>query len=203
MHGHALTWFLALCLMGCGSANKSSGEESSGSGTGEESSSTRGDETGGGEGTGGETRCGAETCGPDEWCDWPQNGCGNSGAEQGTCVPRPEPCPEIPSPRVCGCDGMMYPSACEAQRAGVDVSVDGGCPLIDDTFECGYTWCVSETEYCRQDVSDTDEPDVWSCFPLPDTCGGIPDCDGCLADEICADFFCDVNEVPQIVCPGG
>ena len=74
---------------------------------------------------GGPRSCGGLTgqpCGTKEFCDFPDDMCGaNDGT--GTCKPRPELCQPAEIP-VCGCDGAMHRTACEAQQAGTDVSLD-------------------------------------------------------------------------------
>ena len=45
---------------------------------------------------------------------------------QGVCEPIPDACPAIFDP-VCGCDGVTYPNACEADRAGVPIESLGLC----------------------------------------------------------------------------
>ena len=51
--------------------------------------------------------------------------CGAADA-QATCAPRPTVCDAIAAP-VCGCDGMTYPSACEAAMKGTGVNHAGAC----------------------------------------------------------------------------
>jgi len=65
------------------------------------------------------------TCRSDEFCDFAADGCDWADAS-GVCRPRPASCPPGGTPQ-CGCDGMDYPSVCEAQRAGVDSAGAGGC----------------------------------------------------------------------------
>lgn len=65
-----------------------------------------------------------ETCGADEFCDYTPDSCGTAD-QSGTCMPRPQACPEILAP-VVGCDGKTYDNSCRANQNGVDV---GGTTL--------------------------------------------------------------------------
>jgi hypothetical protein len=209
--------FAGLCLLSlaCGgrtsgvSTEDGSGTGESGTGTGDAGEAGEGTaesgevgESGSGDETGGGMACGEQRCGPEEWCNFAHDGCGEQEGERAECVRRPETC-EGPGDPVCGCDGMMYGSECEAQSAGVDLSVAGGCPAVEGAFECGYTWCESGAEYCRRDVDDTGMADFWHCLPLPGGCPIPATCD-CLAGEPCADFSCEpLGDGLFVICPGG
>jgi hypothetical protein len=68
-------------------------------------------------------RCGgfsAMTCGPNEYCDWAFDTCGLTD-EEGICRSRPVGCPDPRPQPVCGCDGVGYQLACDANAAGVDL----------------------------------------------------------------------------------
>jgi len=113
-----------------GSAGSSGRGGSAGSG----GSSGRGGSAGsGGGGTGGTSGTSGRVCGglagltcdADEWCDYDDN-CGD-GDMQGVCTPKPGACTKD-CPGVCGCNGMRYCNACEAQQAGIDVSPTVSCP---------------------------------------------------------------------------
>ena len=75
-------------------------------------------------------QCGAragDACGADEYCAYrPGQLCGQADA-QATCKVRPTSC-SGPSAAVCGCDQRTYPSACEANAAGIGIYADGACP---------------------------------------------------------------------------
>jgi hypothetical protein len=75
-----------------------------------------------------EPKCGGFAgvgCPGEAICDFPPGQCGFAD-HQGTCVPRPDVCPEIFAP-VCGCDGVTYGNDCERLRAGVALDHDGEC----------------------------------------------------------------------------
>ena len=111
-----------------------------------------------------------EACDDNQFCSFevdaeePSNSCGASGL--GTCKVRPEMCyirfePGIGYQGACGCDGVTYTNACEANRAGVSVSKYEPCepPPPDCTetgceegSECRKCWggyvCMPEGAYC-------------------------------------------------------
>jgi hypothetical protein len=60
-----------------------------------------------------------------EWCSFDPPGTCSATAE-GLCKPRPPSCPTS-CPGVCGCNGQVYCSACEATRAGTDVAGNTAC----------------------------------------------------------------------------
>jgi len=64
-------------------------------------------------------------CPDSEFCDYATDSCG-AADETGTCRARPTTCGAFPQP-TCACDGMIYDSVCDANRAGVDVRGGGGC----------------------------------------------------------------------------
>jgi len=69
-----------------------------------------------------------QTCSATEYCAYmPGEWCGGADASS-TCEPRPEGCPDIYMP-VCGCDGMNYPSACDAAMHGQGVMQTGNCAV--------------------------------------------------------------------------
>lgn len=65
-------------------------------------------------------------CPDDEFCDFATDSCG-AADETGTCRARPTSCAEPPQP-TCACDGKVYASPCEANRAGTDANAHGTCP---------------------------------------------------------------------------
>jgi hypothetical protein len=65
-------------------------------------------------------------CGGEQYCDFPDDSCGTNDMA-GVCVDRPDVC--APDQTVCGCDGISYPSTCEAHGAGTDVHKGVTCAL--------------------------------------------------------------------------
>jgi len=112
------------------------------------------------------------TCSADEYCAYmPGQACGTADASS-TCAPRPETCPDIYMP-VCACDGMSYPSACEAARHGQGVMQTGACQVKSCGGELGNT--CGANEYCAyksgQACGTADATST--CEPRPETCPDI------------------------------
>ncbi len=145
---------------------------------------------------------GGLTCADTHYCEYAENTCGSSD-ELGTCQPRPAgPC--TATEPVCGCDGAVHDSDCDAQLAGVDVNDAGGCTAPADTFACGHGFCSLAADYCERQLSDVGgTPDSFSCQTLPGPCGATPDC-ACLAAEPCgASCAGDATVGLTLTCPGG
>lgn len=73
-----------------------------------------------------------DDCADDKFCYFVDAAtCGDVAA--GICKPRPPGCEYAPQVEVCGCDGITYPSVCEAEQSGASVASDGACdPCADD-----------------------------------------------------------------------
>jgi len=65
-------------------------------------------------------------CGGDEYCAFPAEALCGAADQTGTCVGKPQVCPELYKP-VCGCDDKTYGNACDAASAGVSAKADGAC----------------------------------------------------------------------------
>lgn len=121
-------------------------------------------------------------CSPAAYCDYPDNSCGITD-QSGVCRMRPDVCPAIASPPICGCDGQVYASECTAYLTGTDLNANAGCKAAPGTFACGYAQCDLATQYCRREPRAMDA-DSYSCVALPAACGTSASC-ACLADERC------------------
>ena len=64
-------------------------------------------------------------CSATEFCDYPDSSCGIAD-ELGVCTAKPQACNDVFQP-VCGCDGVTYGNACEANASGMAVASSGPC----------------------------------------------------------------------------
>jgi len=136
--------------------------------------STTGDPAAGGAGTG---ACSGVACTADEFCFVLP--CGE-GLPQ--CIPRPKSCAPG-GPQICGDDGKVYASACEAAQAGHDFGT--GCAPPPETFACGGFFCDPATTFCQTSES-TCGPPTSKCVSYPSSCDP-PDCE-CLGGQVaCVD----------------
>ncbi|MGH1347723.1 MAG: hypothetical protein ACRBN8_39580 [Nannocystales bacterium] len=75
-----------------------------------------------------------DDCNADAYCDFDAAAaCGEVAA--GLCAARPIGCEFAPAGEVCGCDGQAYPSACEAELAGVALSDDQTSCLAPTVYD--------------------------------------------------------------------
>lgn len=96
-------------------------------------------------------------CADEFYCSYPDYGCGTKSAT-GTCVIRDDSCPRnMDAPQisnVCGCDGHVYQSACEAHRVKQDVGLVSLCSLNFNQVPCGdILICDTDYGHCDKDVS--------------------------------------------------
>lgn len=69
----------------------------------------------------------AEECAEGMYCAFPSDAnCGADDASAGTCKPLASDCPDEFQP-VCGCNGVNYLNACDAEANGVSVRKAGSC----------------------------------------------------------------------------
>jgi hypothetical protein len=147
---------------------------------------------------------GGAACPADQYCDFGGNRCGADDMP-GTCRPRPASCPVLLVPeRVCGCDGAVHPSLCDANLAGADANAAGTCTLEPGAFACGYRQCTRSSQYCVRSTSDVGgEPDAFTCSGLPAGCSGTASC-ACLAGQPCGNLCSgDAASGVTLTCPGG
>ncbi len=133
-------------------------------------------------------------CHPDDYCLLNDPDFCDSIFFTGTCQPRPDSCAPDPQP-ACGCDGVTYPSGCDANAAGA-VAGPGACPAIADHFLCGDRYCPLGTHYCDHRYVAEDQPhQSWSCEPVPDHAG-----------DLCAHLIdtidCPFGTTPEESCAG-
>ncbi len=87
----------------------------------------------------------ARPCAGDQYCDYPDQQCGQGA--QGICRPRPVECNEA-GPSQCGCDGKRYTMSCEAHRAGTDDGPDACATDSPEYFACGSSQCRVGSQFC-------------------------------------------------------
>lgn len=124
-------------------------------------------------------------CTPGAFCAFRYAFCGIDPQEEGKCQPRPASCDGVQLFLACGCDGQVYDSVCEANRAGVDFHQRGEtCSTSPEgRFPCGFTFCLEGTEHCKIEL----QGDFFfaRCLPLPDTCMPSATCACLPADPDC------------------
>lgn len=117
------------------------------------------------------------SCDDGEFCSFaPDAFCGAADAT-GTCEVRPEVCIDIFDP-VCGCDGITYGNACEANAAGVSVASEGACDSTGGGASCGglVGGGCAEGEFCN--------------FPIDAICGAADGPGTCqVRPEVCTQQF--------------
>lgn len=108
-----------------------------------------------------------------EWCDY-----------LGECTLPPSECDDEEAVVVCGCDGVVYPSACAAHAMGMSVGSAEACPLPAGSFACGNLVCVIDEEYCEYTVPHG-QSESWRCNPL--VCSDGEQGCACISDAPCGD----------------
>jgi hypothetical protein len=208
-------------LLGCGSGGLPSTTSSTSSADGSTTATTGGmggassasgatsatsASASGSTGTGSGITCGGKLgkmCLSTEYCDFPADKC-SLADETGSCTLRPTSCPDVNMP-TCACDGTVYPSACAAAQAGVDLSLNGTCTPPTGKFACGSGFCEAGVSYCERDISDVGGiPTTYQCKSLPPSCG-LPATCACLANVPCGSMCAPSTDGAGLVvtCPGG
>jgi hypothetical protein len=148
-------------------------------------------------------RCGSADCAGDQFCMLDLT-CHATG---GTCAPRPGACPAIYAP-VCGVDGKVYPSRCDANAIGVDVPEVGDCSPPAGMVACGGVFCDAATSFCIESGNDVGGPGepcaFYTCASLPASCKGATTC-ACFggAPNGCGAKCAFDGHGFQVLCPGG
>ena len=161
-------------------------------------------------GGGDQTVCGGllgTQCGADEFCDFPSDAmCGRSDFT-GICSLRPETCPAVDMP-VCGCNGITYSNACEANMAGVSVDSDGTCGSGGDQACGGLTGMPCDAdEFCNFPIDALcgTADATGTCTGRPETClivdAPVCGCDGVTYDNACSANIAGVSVASDGVCP--
>lgn len=104
-------------------------------------------------------------CDPDSFCL--ATACGNGG----TCTIKPMSCPipDVAAEPVCGCDGIMYDSECNANMVGERIGTDAYC---GSNIDCADDAGCGAGEFCK----------LIGCAILPGKCTTIPwDCTALFA----------------------
>ena len=142
-----------------------------------------------------------DACPDDAYCF---GGC----ATEGRCHPRPESCVDAVPSVVCGCDGVTYPSGCDAAQAGTSIAYAAPCPpppcelppeganCCFDDEDCGANeHCLGAS--CGEQGEGTcvsDELDPAQCWDNRE-CSGTGrfcfDAERCACGEVC-----DVSDEP-------
>jgi hypothetical protein len=142
-------------------------------------SDDRGDGAGGSGGSGGtqscasgfEAPCDELPCCEGDYCRTTLSNCGASSTVPPICVALRSCSPEP----ACGCDGQVYPRACDANAAGLDIGeicAPGSWP--EGRVPCGGLYCDAASQYCHVlGINDTGEDqDEYDCRDVPAVCNG-------------------------------
>ncbi len=131
-------------------------------------------------------QCGSTAdCATDEYCDWRHlggAGCPDEGL--GLCSPRPLTCPPSLPGAMCGCDGNVYPSKCEAARAGTASGTaawgSSPCAKQPEGAACGWSVRCQDGLVCLSDAGGCDGYGV--CAAPPTDCAAADPTPVCGCD---------------------
>ena len=155
--------------------------------------------------SGGPTDCSLDNpCFEDYFCNHWLNSCGENPHDSQQCALKRHACPAPENDRpICGCDGRVYATSCEAVQQGIDMAAnEHTCATPPGMFMCGGWYCRRDTEYCHINMVETNGGAIYGhlCTPLPASCEEAAGC-ACLS-EIC-DGACDGDPVAgiRLTCP--
>jgi len=108
-------------------------------------------------------------CPSSSYCDIADFTCGDVDL-LGECRMKPNSCLPTTAP-ACGCDGVTYDGECQAQQAGIDVSVVDDCPTPAGHFRCGPLFCDSLAGICHHTLDlSAPAPNSYDCISKPPGC---------------------------------
>ena len=109
-------------------------------------------------------------------------------------------------PIVCGCDGQLYISPCQAELMRVDIADDARCVAPPGTFVCGTQFCTHVTQYCQVwhiNAVPVGVPEQftygYACADLAAGCGATPTC-ACVTRTECGDCTVSADGVLTATC---
>ena len=133
-------------------------------------------------------------CPVDQFCNFPSDALCGFADSPGNCEPRPAVCDDSAPIAVCGCDGYPYPSACQANAAGISVAGEGECDGGDGDRICGGLTgaaCPAD-QYCDfpADALCGFADATGTCAPIPESCTADDDpacgCNGTTYENACS-----------------
>jgi hypothetical protein len=106
---------------------------------------------------------------------------------------RPQDCITQPGAAVCGCDGKLYMTECEASGSGMALANDARCVTPPGTFQCGTKFCTHGSQYCQTWYWNDEITNLgryvarYACVDLADAgCGTTPTC-ACVTSAQCGE----------------
>jgi len=109
---------------------------------------------------------------PDQYCAKVKGSCDGSG----TCKVKPDKatCKDAKKGDVCGCDGDLYSSECEANHAGFSIKNDGACAPPTEEKQCkSNEKCLDDTTYCLFSEGDCGKTVAGFCTTMNIECNGV------------------------------
>lgn len=161
---------------------------------------------------------GTYVCPGGSFCKLPESAACGAADKAGVCTVSPSVCVADDAP-VCGCDGVTYASACEADRAGVSVVGSGACAEQAAGSDAGSE--AGPSSFCGGDSGFDCPGDTFcsyaagtgcgaegggSCASVPQSCplvyAPVCGCDGITYDSACAAAAARVSVSASGACDG-